>query len=132
MEGSGLYVQRKPEMKMKVVDGTSLAVAVNVNSIPKGTTQVLLRGKLTKVAYALAFALCQKGLQVLLLTRKVSYQFAIGHALTRASTLLVAVCPLERYSGRLSVEIRSLSSSIREGIGRFMVCFRGVKDSETV
>ncbi|KAK0580624.1 hypothetical protein LWI29_004252 [Acer saccharum] len=60
----GLYVQRKPEMKMKVVDGTSLAVAVIVNSIPKGTTQVLLRGKLTKVAYALVFALCQKGLQV--------------------------------------------------------------------
>ncbi|KAK2650907.1 hypothetical protein Ddye_018396 [Dipteronia dyeriana] len=60
----GLYVQRMPEMKMKVVDGTSLAVAVIVNSIPKGTTQVLLRGKLTKVAYALVFALCQKGLQV--------------------------------------------------------------------
>ncbi|KAH7525270.1 hypothetical protein FEM48_Zijuj06G0207200 [Ziziphus jujuba var. spinosa] len=32
--------------------------------IPKGTTQVLLRGNLTKVAYAIAKALCQKGIQV--------------------------------------------------------------------
>ncbi|BBG97202.1 Fatty acid hydroxylase superfamily [Prunus dulcis] len=41
----GLYVQRYPELKMKVVDGSSLAVAVILNSIPKGTTEVLLRGK---------------------------------------------------------------------------------------
>ncbi|ONI22185.1 hypothetical protein PRUPE_2G112600 [Prunus persica] len=60
----GLYVHRYPELKMKVVDGSSLAVAVILNSIPKGTTEVLLRGNLTKVAYATAFALCQKGIQV--------------------------------------------------------------------
>ncbi|XP_008232261.1 PREDICTED: protein ECERIFERUM 1-like [Prunus mume] len=60
----GLYVHRHPELKMKVVDGSSLAVAVILNSIPKGTTEVLLRGKLTKVAYATALALCQKGIQV--------------------------------------------------------------------
>ncbi|PQQ11560.1 protein ECERIFERUM 1-like [Prunus yedoensis var. nudiflora] len=60
----GLYVHRHPELKMKVVDGSSLAVAVILNSIPKGTTQVLLRGKLTKVACATALALCQKGIQV--------------------------------------------------------------------
>ncbi|KAL5799096.1 hypothetical protein ACOSQ2_003916 [Xanthoceras sorbifolium] len=60
----GLYVHRHPGLKIKVVDGSSLAVAVVLNSIPKGTTQVLLRGNLTKVAYALVFALCQKGFQV--------------------------------------------------------------------
>ncbi|KAL6289692.1 hypothetical protein ACE6H2_007202 [Prunus campanulata] len=60
----GLYVHWHPELKMKVVDGSSLAVAVILNSIPKGTTQVLLRGKLTKVACATALALCQKGIQV--------------------------------------------------------------------
>ncbi|KAH0980752.1 hypothetical protein GBA52_007929 [Prunus armeniaca] len=60
----GLYVHRHPELKMKVVDGSSLAVAIILNSIPKGTTEVLLRGNLTKVAYATAFALCQKGIQV--------------------------------------------------------------------
>lgn len=61
----GLYVNRHPKLKVKVVDGTSLAVAVVLNSIPKETTQVLLRGKITKVAYAIAFALCQKGIQVI-------------------------------------------------------------------
>ncbi|CAN6566680.1 unnamed protein product [Malus baccata var. baccata] len=60
----GLYVQRYPHLKIQVVDGSSLAVAVILNSIPKGTTQVVLRGKLTKVAYAIAHALSQKGVQV--------------------------------------------------------------------
>lgn len=63
----GLYVSRHPKLKVKVVDGSSLAVAVVLNSIPKGTTQVLLRGKLTKVAYAIAFTLCQRGIQVIFL-----------------------------------------------------------------
>ncbi|KAJ4832146.1 Very-long-chain aldehyde decarbonylase cer1 [Turnera subulata] len=59
-----LYVQKNPDLKIKVIDGSSLAVAVVVNSIPKGTTKVLLRGKLTKVAYNIAFTLCQRGIQV--------------------------------------------------------------------
>ncbi|KAI4353102.1 hypothetical protein L6164_002076 [Bauhinia variegata] len=60
----GLYVKKNPKLRVKVVDGSSLAVAIILNSIPKGTTQVLLKGKLTKVAYALAFTLCQNGTQV--------------------------------------------------------------------
>ncbi|XVE99900.1 hypothetical protein REPUB_Repub03eG0240900 [Reevesia pubescens] len=63
----GLYVHKHPQLKVKLVDGSSLAVAVLLNSLPKGTTQVLLRGNLTKVAYAVAFALCQKGIQVVVL-----------------------------------------------------------------
>ncbi|TQE09075.1 hypothetical protein C1H46_005458 [Malus baccata] len=46
----GPYVDRHPHLKIKVVDGSSLAVAVILNSIPKPTTQVVLRGNLTKVA----------------------------------------------------------------------------------
>ncbi|XP_050874311.1 very-long-chain aldehyde decarbonylase CER1 isoform X2 [Lathyrus oleraceus] len=60
----GLYVNRHPKLNVKVVDGSSLVVATVLNSIPKGTTQVLLRGKFTKVAYAIAFSLCQQGVQV--------------------------------------------------------------------
>ncbi|XP_061995612.1 protein CER1-like 1 [Rosa rugosa] len=47
-----------------MVDGSSLVVAVILNSIPKETTQVLLRGKLTKVAVAIAFGLIQRGIKV--------------------------------------------------------------------
>lgn len=60
----GIFVRRNPDLKVKIVDGSSLAVAVVLNSIPEGTTQVLFRGKVTKVAYAIVFALCQKGIQV--------------------------------------------------------------------
>ncbi|KAL7203963.1 hypothetical protein ACSBR2_017094 [Camellia fascicularis] len=59
-----LYIRRNPQLKVKVVDGSSLAVAVVLNSIPKGTTQVLLRGILSKVSYSIALALCQRGIQV--------------------------------------------------------------------
>ncbi|PPD90189.1 hypothetical protein GOBAR_DD12880 [Gossypium barbadense] len=62
-----VYVKKHPQLKVKLVDGSSLAVAVLLNSIPKGTTQVLLRGNLTKVAFAVAFSLCQKGIQVTVL-----------------------------------------------------------------
>ncbi|MBA0811283.1 hypothetical protein Gohar_003202 [Gossypium harknessii] len=62
-----VYVKKHPQLKVKLVDGSSLAVAVLLNSIPKETTQVLLRGNLTKVAFAVTFALCQKGIQVIVL-----------------------------------------------------------------
>ncbi|CAK9139521.1 unnamed protein product [Ilex paraguariensis] len=59
-----IYIQRYPQLNVKVVDGSSLAVGVVLNSIPKGTTQVLLRGRLSKVAYSIASALCQMGIGV--------------------------------------------------------------------
>ncbi|KAB8653882.1 hypothetical protein FH972_026177 [Carpinus fangiana] len=59
-----LYIQKYPQLRIKLVDGSSLAVAVVLNSIPKGTTQVFLRGNLTKVAYSIANALCERGIQV--------------------------------------------------------------------
>ncbi|GKC76444.1 eceriferum 1-like protein isoform X1 [Tanacetum coccineum] len=59
-----LFIRRNPQLKVKVVDGSSLAVAVVLNSIPKGTTQVAFRGKINKVASYLALALCQRGMQV--------------------------------------------------------------------
>ncbi|XP_075086871.1 very-long-chain aldehyde decarbonylase CER1-like isoform X2 [Nicotiana tabacum] len=62
-----LYIRRHPQLKVKVVDGSSLAVAVVLNSIPKGTTQVVLGGHLSKVANAIALALCQGGVKVVTL-----------------------------------------------------------------
>ncbi|KAF6159627.1 hypothetical protein GIB67_034589 [Kingdonia uniflora] len=59
-----LYIQKHPKLKVRVVDGSSLAVAVILNSIPKGTKQVLLRGNLSKVAYAIVQALCEQGVEV--------------------------------------------------------------------
>ncbi|XP_027352702.1 very-long-chain aldehyde decarbonylase CER1-like [Abrus precatorius] len=53
-----LYIRRLPELKIKVIDGSSLAAAIVLNNIPKGTTQVLLRGNFNKVAFAVVKALC--------------------------------------------------------------------------
>lgn len=63
-------VQKFPKLKAKLVDGSSLAVAVVLHSIipqAQGVTvcQVAMRGQMTTVAYYVAHALCQKGVQVI-------------------------------------------------------------------
>ncbi|CAA7021933.1 unnamed protein product [Microthlaspi erraticum] len=68
LNGCGeMYVQKHPKLKIKLVDGSSMAAAVVVNSIPKGTTEVVFRGNPTKVASAAVFALCQRGIKVVVL-----------------------------------------------------------------
>ncbi|KAG0456930.1 hypothetical protein HPP92_022087 [Vanilla planifolia] len=60
-----LYIQNNPQLKIKIVDGTSLAAAVVLNSIPKGTKQALLMGSFSKMSCVLAHALCSKGVQLM-------------------------------------------------------------------
>ncbi|KAK4270523.1 hypothetical protein QN277_023551 [Acacia crassicarpa] len=62
-----LYIQKFPKLKVKIVDGSSLAAAIVVNSIPKGTSQVLLRGNFNNVFFAIAKALCEANVQVAML-----------------------------------------------------------------
>ncbi|KAF6168832.1 hypothetical protein GIB67_042139 [Kingdonia uniflora] len=65
LNGNGeLYIQKHPNLKIRIVDGSTLAVAVVLNSIPQGTQEVLLRGKPSKVVCAIIEALCHKGIQV--------------------------------------------------------------------
>ncbi|CAJ2671630.1 unnamed protein product [Trifolium pratense] len=61
------YIRKFPRLKIKVVDGSSLAAAIVMNNIPKGTNEVLLRGKLNKVALAIVNALCKKNIKVAVL-----------------------------------------------------------------
>lgn len=62
-----LYIKRYPQLKMKIVDGSSLVVAIVLNSIPKEENQVFLCGKLDKVSYAIVNALCERGTKVWLI-----------------------------------------------------------------
>ncbi|KAK4349290.1 hypothetical protein RND71_032045 [Anisodus tanguticus] len=81
---------------MKVVDGSSLAVAVVLNSIPKGTSHVVLGGHLSKVAYFIAHALCQRGVKVVTL-RKQEYNKLKTKLTHEAATNLV---PSECYASK--------------------------------
>lgn len=65
-EGGELYIQKYPELRVRIVDGSSLAAAVVLNSIPAGTKRILLAGNVSNVAHAIAFTLCKRGIQVLM------------------------------------------------------------------
>ncbi|XP_037450782.1 very-long-chain aldehyde decarbonylase GL1-5-like [Triticum dicoccoides] len=75
LNGSGeLYLQKYPKLKLKLVDGSSLAAVVVANSIPQGMDQVVLSGNISKVACAVAAALCKKNIKVII-TNKQDYHF---------------------------------------------------------
>lgn len=58
------YVEKYPELNVKIADGSSLAIAIILNNIPEGTEEVLLRGKLTKIIYPIVSVICHKGIKV--------------------------------------------------------------------
>ena len=66
LNGNGeLYLQKHQRLNVKIIDGSSLAAAVALKSIPSGTKQVVIAGTLSKVGCAIATELCKKGIQVL-------------------------------------------------------------------
>ncbi|KAJ8646189.1 hypothetical protein MRB53_007937 [Persea americana] len=79
-----LFLLKHLKLKVRIVDGSSLATAIVLNSIPQGTKQVLLRGNPSKRAYSIAIGLCQRDIQVIMvckeeferLKQKVSAQLA--------------------------------------------------------
>ncbi|XP_020700717.1 very-long-chain aldehyde decarbonylase GL1-5 [Dendrobium catenatum] len=71
-ESGELYIQKYPKLKLRIVDGSSLAAAVIINSIPKGTQQVLLKGNISKVGRTVIQGLCNNGVKVVM-TNKHDY-----------------------------------------------------------
>lgn len=59
-----LFIQKYPKLRVRLVDGSGLATAVVLKSIPLSTEKVFLSGSTSKVAHATAIALCEKGVQV--------------------------------------------------------------------
>ncbi|KAK4270577.1 hypothetical protein QN277_023597 [Acacia crassicarpa] len=64
-----LYIYKFPKLRIKVIDGSSLAAATVVNNIPKSTRKVLLRGNFNKVALAICNALTKRNVQVAILNK---------------------------------------------------------------
>jgi aldehyde decarbonylase len=59
-----LFTQKYPKLRVRLVDGSGLATAVVLKSIPLDTKQVFLCGSSSKVAHATVIALCERGVQV--------------------------------------------------------------------
>ncbi|KAG9440239.1 hypothetical protein H6P81_020404 [Aristolochia fimbriata] len=61
-----LFLLKNPQLKVRLVDGNALAVAVVLNSIPQGTESVvmIMRGDLSKATSAIALVLCKRGIKV--------------------------------------------------------------------
>ncbi|KAG0483008.1 hypothetical protein HPP92_011092 [Vanilla planifolia] len=59
-----LYLYKRPMLKVRIVDESSLATIVILNSIRQDIKQILFKGHITKVAYTVIQGLCCKGVKV--------------------------------------------------------------------
>ncbi|KAH0458983.1 hypothetical protein IEQ34_011797 [Dendrobium chrysotoxum] len=66
--GGTLFVNKHPNLKVRVVHGNTLTAAVILNEIPKNVKEVFLTGATSKLGRAIALYLCRKKVQVLMLT----------------------------------------------------------------
>ncbi|KAK3133380.1 hypothetical protein QOZ80_6AG0535810 [Eleusine coracana subsp. coracana] len=66
--GGTLFVNKLPDLRVRVVHGNTLTAAVILNEIPKGTTEVFLTGATSKLGRAIALYLCKKQIRVMMMT----------------------------------------------------------------
>ncbi|CAA0826889.1 Protein ECERIFERUM 3 [Striga hermonthica] len=66
--GGTLFVNKHPDLKVRVVHGNTLTAAVILNEIPQNVTEVFLTGATSKLGRAIALYLCRKQVRVLMLT----------------------------------------------------------------
>lgn len=65
--GGTLFVNKHPNLKVRVVHGNTLTAAVILHEIPKDVKQVFLTGATSKLGRAIALYLCTKNIRVLVL-----------------------------------------------------------------
>ncbi|KAF2943422.1 hypothetical protein DAI22_02g062100 [Oryza sativa Japonica Group] len=66
--GGTLFVNKHPELRVRVVHGNTLTAAVILNEIPSNVKDVFLTGATSKLGRAIALYLCRKKIRVLMLT----------------------------------------------------------------
>ncbi|GMI94705.1 FACELESS POLLEN 1, ECERIFERUM 3 [Hibiscus trionum] len=66
--GGTLFVEKHPELKVRVVHGNTLTAAVILNEIPKDVEEVFLTGATSKLGRAIALYLCRRRVRLLMLT----------------------------------------------------------------
>ncbi|KAJ0984929.1 hypothetical protein J5N97_003285 [Dioscorea zingiberensis] len=66
--GGTLFVDKHPNLRVRVVHGNTLTAAVILHEIPKDVKQVFLTGATSKLGRAIALYLCRNDIRVLMLT----------------------------------------------------------------
>ncbi|KAK3435527.1 very-long-chain aldehyde decarbonylase CER3 [Eucalyptus grandis] len=66
--GGTLFVNKHPNLKVRVVHGNTLTAAVILNDLPKDVKEVFLTGATSKLGRAIALYLCRRRVRVLMLT----------------------------------------------------------------
>ncbi|CAI9761050.1 unnamed protein product [Fraxinus pennsylvanica] len=66
--GGTLFVDKHPNLKVRVVHGNTLTAAAILHEIPEDVTEVFLTGATSKLGRAIALFLCRKNVRVLMLT----------------------------------------------------------------
>ncbi|CAN6976049.1 unnamed protein product [Brassica oleracea var. botrytis] len=66
--GGTLFVNKHPDLRVRVVHGNTLTAAVILNEVPKDVKEVFLTGATSKLGRAIALYLCRRGVRVLMLT----------------------------------------------------------------
>uniref|UniRef100_A0A453NI87 aldehyde oxygenase (deformylating) n=4 Tax=Triticinae TaxID=1648030 RepID=A0A453NI87_AEGTS len=66
--GGTLFVDKHPDLRVRVVHGNTLTAAVILNEIPSNTKEVFLTGATSKLGRAIALYLCRKKIRVVMLT----------------------------------------------------------------
>ncbi|ONK81933.1 uncharacterized protein A4U43_C01F34410 [Asparagus officinalis] len=66
--GGTLFVNKHPDLKVRVVHGNTLTAAVILNEIPSDAKEVFLNGSTSKLGRAIALYLCRKKIRVMMLT----------------------------------------------------------------
>lgn len=88
LNGNGeLFRQKYPKLGVRIVDGSGLATAVVLKSIPSDAKKVFLRTGTSKIARAIAIALCDRGVQVIMNEKEVYHMLKSQIPENRASYL---------------------------------------------
>lgn len=66
--GGTLFVNKHPNLRVRVVHGNTLTAAVILDKIPKDVKEVFLTGATSKLGRAIALHLCRRKVRVLMLT----------------------------------------------------------------
>ncbi|KAI4344351.1 hypothetical protein L6164_011586 [Bauhinia variegata] len=66
--GGKLFVDKLPDLRVRVVHGNTLTAAVILNELPQDVEEVFLTGATSKLGRAIALYLCRKKVRVLMLT----------------------------------------------------------------